>query len=200
MMAVRRDVILAVVASLSLSLLACAGAGGRKGNTSRRPEGKPVVVFPKQADLAVILKRPVTVVDDSGFKQIESWNFETATVAPGPLPQDAPWNRELTQLAAQHSQLRVGVGLNCVATEVARVWLAEGKLPDDEFLSYLGLRCEVDLPSFAVRVSDGTFPDSISDAQLWSEVQASSSFPLDSFLGGGPRALGLGVVRSGDRV
>ena len=176
---------LAVAGALAVSVTACGGGGGL---------GTPVAVFPSRADIEDAVTSRAKPMASFKTVDLPSFKLEGKVLPPGSAyPTETEWDR-IALKAIGGSGGKLSRELRCAATEAARFYVQAGGFPDDGTRRYLVERCGGTLPGLAISTLTGDVPDSVTDAVLAAQYEASVR---EAIAKGAPEAgmeLGLGVA------
>ncbi len=124
-----------------LSCIGCVGATGGAG-VGGGQVGKPVALFPSQADLNRVASQPVDTPKSSvDMADVDSWQMQQPADTPQ-YPSDTTWDQlVLKSNEAQGKHATLSTALRCAAEEAARFYTVNGGMPDDGLREHMLLRC-----------------------------------------------------------
>jgi hypothetical protein len=174
----------------------CAACGGGAGEL-----GKPVAVFPSQADLnGVASSGPVTPKGASGMADVDSWQMQAPEAQQAQYPTDTTWDKLVVSAAQAHkSSVVLSAQLRCAAQEAARFYTVNGGMPDDGVREHLLLRCGSSLAGHSFTYTTEQVPDSVPLAQIEASGQPSVQKILDQRFADPHGEFGLGAARGKGR-
>ncbi|HTA90591.1 MAG TPA: hypothetical protein VK745_13470 [Polyangiaceae bacterium] len=175
-----------------LSCAACGGAGDL---------GRPVAVFPSQADLnGVASGGAVTPKGASGMADVDSWQMQAPEAEQPQYPSDTTWDKLLiSAVQAHNNSVSLSAQLRCAAQEAARFYTVNGGMPDDGLREHLLLRCGSSLAGHSFTYITEQVPDSVPLSQLETSGRASVQKMLDERFSNLNGELGLGAARGQGR-
>src|SRR5438552_414764 len=126
------------------SFCAACGAGAGAGGEL----GKPVALFPSQAELNDAASgQHATPKGATGMADVDSWHMAPAA-PPAQYPTETTWDKLVVAAAQAHGNgVTLSPELRCAAEEAARFYTVNSGMPDDGLREHLLLRCGSTLPS-----------------------------------------------------
>ncbi len=124
--------------------------------------GKPVAVFPSQAELNRVASQPVETPKSSvDMADVDSWQMQQPADTPQ-YPSETTWDRLVVKSnEANGNRMTLSTALRCAAEEAARFYTVNGGMPDDGLREHLLLRCGSTAPAHAFVYITGKIPDSM---------------------------------------
>ena len=183
------------VGAIACALIAgCGGASARGATTHARgaslsaPES-----FPSAAAIAA-LPPPGPVQLDTGVV-VGHWEIDAASLAPAAATLDPIY----AELAVQRPTAQRSAGLECVARETARVYVAVQGLPGEVLRRFLAARCGAGAIAIAIGVLPITLHDA-SEAQVLAHVHDTLLEHAVQVTDPAANRVGLAVFRDGNTM
>ncbi|HWZ87721.1 MAG TPA: hypothetical protein VNW92_02690 [Polyangiaceae bacterium] len=176
-----------------LSVTACGGPGGGLG--------KPVALFPSQADLNDVASgTAVTPKGADGIADVDSWQMQAPAAAERQYPTDTTWDKLVVSTAQAHGNgVTLSAQLRCAAEETARFYTVNSGMPDDGLREHLLLRCGSSLAGHSFNYFTQQVPDGVPLAEIEAQDTASIQKMLDERFREAHGEFGLAAARGGGR-
>lgn len=178
---------------LAFVLVGCAGA--------TRGGGKPVYQFPSQVELTQIAS--ATSKDSALHPEVASvdeWKVEaTSGTEAQAYAAQTPWDELLDEVATPLRAVPT-VAMRCLAQELSRVYLLNGKAPDAGLHRFLAGRCGALVSMAETLVWKQDVPEAVYTSLAFKQMSPQLHEELRAYLTGGGMQVGMGLSREKGKV
>jgi hypothetical protein len=183
---------LGVVVGVAALCVACGGSN----------MGKPVAVFPSQAELENVAEEHAEVLPTLETIEVESWQLTSAVpAADAEYPMETSYDQILKDLVArQGGRVKLSPELACAARESARFYVEHGAYPTRGVESYLTARCGSTLPATSFGVLGGPADDALPEERVHGTLKAKFGDLAQQQLPRGLGEIGAGYARGKGRA